>query len=185
MGKGSKGKGKESFAQKTTRLNEEIAHAASLQDQEALLHLWSVRDGHMNSNWGRDEAYYYSKGKGKGEPSAKSKGMGRTQTESSKVHALRKELKELKDQKGQGRRGRSTSRGSSRASSKGSSSKGSKGSSVKSKGKTTLSAKERATRNATKKENRRLKREAAQGEPASGSKNDEPRPTRVCPECLD
>ena len=191
MGKGCKGKGKESFEQKSQRLDAEIAQAAAVQDQEGLLKLWSVKEGHMNSNWSNWRNYddqqqrnsdYYSKGKGKGK--------GRMQTESAKIHALRSEIKGLKESARSrsptvksGQRGRSTSKGSGKASSKTSSrgsSKGSKGS-VKSKSKSKLTKEERATRNRLKKEKKLSKKEDA----ATPGAPSEPRPTRVCPACFD
>ena len=189
MGKGTKGKGKESFDQKTERLDAEIARAAEVQDQEGLLHLWSVREGHMNSNWWRTNHQQETYGKGKG------KGKGKT--ESAKVIALQTEIKELKDKgkksalqtingrKGRGRSPtptnngqRSASRGSSRASSRTSS----RGSSKGSKGSVQSKTKQRAARNAAKKEKKRLLKEADKDAPRAPS---EPRPTRVCPACFD
>ena len=192
MGKGCKGKGKETFEQKTQRLDWEISNAAALQDQEGLINLWSVREGHINSNWRQPDNHYYadpSKGKGKGKGKGK---MGKTQSESAKVQALRTEIKNLKIQNAgedpADKRGRASSRGSSRASpSSRGSSNGSKGSAVKGKTKVKLTKAQRAKRNEEKKEKKKLAKpkELQDGTPPPPPPHGEPRPTRVCPACYD
>ena len=174
-GKG-KGKGKESFAEKTTRLDSEISAAAAVQDPDALMHLWSVREGHMNSNW-RHESSYAPKGKGK----------GKGNTESAKVQALRTELKEAKGalrDKSQERRGRSRSKDRQRSKSRDRSSSKSRGRAGGSRGR----SRSNSVRSKTKEEKAegwKVKREETRSRKAKEKEERDgaPRETRFCPAC--